>query len=162
VCQLDTLGVPRCNGLGDTCRNAGDTCASADDCCDNRPCVPDAQGQLHCYDMPKCVPVTGPCTITGDCCPGASCIRAVGAIQGVCGQTPPPPGNGTGGSTGSSGSGAGGDGAAGSGAGGNGAGGAGGGTGTPVCSQYGQICTQSSECCNGIPCDQGICRINVM
>jgi hypothetical protein len=159
VCQLDGLGVPRCNGLGDTCRNAGDECASADDCCDNRPCVPDAQGQLRCYNMPKCVPSAGPCTITGDCCPGTSCIRAVGAAQGTCGQTPPPPGTGTGGTTGSGGTGSGGTGSGGTG--GDGAGGSGG-TGTPVCSQYGQICTQASDCCNGIPCDQGICRLHVL
>jgi hypothetical protein len=26
-----------------------------------------------------------------------------------------------------------------------------------VCSLYGQICSQDSDCCNGIPCTGGIC-----
>jgi hypothetical protein len=160
VCQLDLLGVPRCNGLGDTCRNAGDTCASADDCCDNHPCVPDAQGLLHCYTVPpggpNCVPSAGPCTIDGDCCPGTSCTRPLGATQGTCNATPPPPGGGTGGTTGGTGGTTGGTGGTTGGTGGT-TGGTGG-TGTP-CSLYGQTCTQGSDCCNGVPCDQGICRV---
>ena len=32
----------------------------------------------------------------------------------------------------------------------------------PVCSQYGQICTVDSDCCNAIPCTAGICRIPPM
>jgi len=185
VCQLDLLGVPRCNGLGDTCITSGDICASADDCCDNHPCVPDAQGVLRCYSTPpggpNCVPSTGPCTINGDCCPGTSCMRSIGSTMGSCVPTPPPPGGGGGtgggtggtgsggtgsGGTGSGGTGSGGTGSGGTGSGGTGSGGTGsggtGGSGPPnTCSQYGQTCNVDSDCCNGVPCTQGICRVQI-
>jgi hypothetical protein len=145
VCQLDGLGVPRCNGLGDTCRMTGDTCASADDCCDDRPCVPDAEGVLRCYDTPpdtNCVPKTGPCTINADCCPGTLCVRPVGSTVGACGDN-------SGGAGGSGGAGTSGSGGAGNG----GTGGDG-----PTCAEYGQQCSQASDCCNSVPCDNGVCR----
>ena len=44
VCQLDMLGVPRCNGLGTTCLQGGAFCSSAMDCCNQMPCVPDGTG----------------------------------------------------------------------------------------------------------------------
>jgi hypothetical protein len=52
VCQLDSLGVPRCNGLGTACRPGGETCSSAMDCCNQMPCVPDGTGLLRCYAPP--------------------------------------------------------------------------------------------------------------
>jgi hypothetical protein len=95
VCQLDTLGVPRCNGLA-ACVPAGGICSSAMDCCEHLPCVPDGTGVLRCMVPPDsgsvCVPPNGACTIDADCCVGTTCIRSVGAAQGICGNvTPPPP-----------------------------------------------------------------------
>jgi hypothetical protein len=139
VCQIDMLGVPRCNGLGDTCRQGGETCSSANDCCNHAPCVPDASGVLHCYGtpngrdggVPACVPVAGPCSINADCCPGSTCIQKIGSTQGVCGTVTPPPGTPPrdGGNDAS----------------------------TPGCAEYGQICTADADCCNGIPCWGGRC-----
>lgn len=129
VCELDGLGVPRCNGLTD-CIPAGDICASAADCCNDLPCVPDDTGVLHCYDPPgdtNCVPKDGPCTINADCCPGGACIRPIGSTSGSCVPTePPPPTDG----------------------------------GTPSsCAEYGQICGSAADCCNSVPCTDGICRV---
>jgi hypothetical protein len=155
-CQLDALGVPRCNGLGDECRMKGETCASADDCCDSIPCVPDSEGVLRCADIPDgdppCVPSGGACTINGDCCRGSTCIRPVGSIVGVCGQDTPPGTGGTSGTGGTGGSGGVGDG---------GVPGSGGSAGTgepPACAEYGQLCEGNSDCCNEVPCAGGICR----
>ncbi|HTA89047.1 MAG TPA: hypothetical protein VK745_05715, partial [Polyangiaceae bacterium] len=137
MCQLDALGVPRCLGVG-TCHAAGDVCASAADCCDNKPCVPDDMGALHCLTA-ACVPTGGSCTINGDCCPGGLCNRPPGSTVGSCATTG---GGGTGG-TGSGGSPS---------TGGSSAGGSPG-----ACAEYGQICTVASDCCNGVPCTSGIC-----
>ena len=142
VCQIDTLGVPRCNGLGTTCRQGGETCSSAMDCCNQMPCVPDGTGLLRCYVPPastvdggatsSCVPSGGPCSINGDCCIGSTCVQPMGSTQGICGNIVPP-------------------------------------TLTPpadagtldastlVCAEYGQTCTSSADCCNGIPCWNGKC-----
>jgi hypothetical protein len=154
-CQIDALGVPRCNGLGDDCRVTGDTCASQADCCNAAPCVPDNQGVLRCGG-PGCVMRGGSCTINGDCCPGSLCIRPPGSTQGVC--------NGGSGGTGGSGGMGGTGGGAGSGVGGAAGGMAGmggtntGGSGGRVCSEYGQICSGNSDCCNAVPCTGNICR----
>jgi hypothetical protein len=154
ACQLDPLGVPRCNGLSE-CRAVGDTCASASDCCDGKRCVADAAGQLRCAasdDPTGCIPSGGSCTVNGDCCAGVVCTALPGSTQGVCGSSSsePPPG-------GAGGSGAGG-------AGGGGAGGAGGETPpdseTPPsysCALFGQACSESSDCCSNIPCTNGAC-----
>lgn len=135
VCQLDGLGVPRCNGLGDECIPSGGVCASADDCCDGLPCVPNDEGELFCYDPPgsePCVPAEGPCTINADCCPGGTCVRPVGSTDGTCTPTePPPPDGGTGKDAGT----------------------------TPECAEYGQICDTGADCCNDVPCTNGICRV---
>lgn len=132
VCQLDPLGVPRCNGLGEECRLEGDTCASTDDCCDDRPCVPDAEGVLRCGTS-ECQPSGDSCTINADCCPGGTCVLAPGSTIGTCeGDVPP---GGTGGAPGTGGSGN-----------------------TGICAEYGQICSSSDECCNGVPCSGGLCR----
>ena len=138
VCQLDTLGVPRCNGLGTTCRQGGETCSSAMDCCNQMPCVPDASGVLHCYTPPDdsgvntCVRTGGPCSINGDCCPGSTCIQPMGSTQGVCGNvTLPPPDAGTD-------------------------------AGVPGCAAYGQSCVLTADCCDAIPCTNNRCAYPVI
>jgi hypothetical protein len=128
VCQLDPLGIPRCNGLGNACRNSGETCASTADCCNSMPCVPDATGALHCGSG-VCQKSGDSCTTNADCCPGAICTRAPGSTVGTCAGT-------------SSG----------------GSGGEGGVPTTTGCAEYGQLCTVASDCCNGIPCSDGLCR----
>ncbi len=147
VCQLDTLGVPRCNGLGTTCRQSGETCSSAMDCCDQMPCVPDGTGLLRCYLPPgfsvdggvptSCVPAGGPCSINGDCCIGSTCIQEIGSTQGICGNLTPPPGSPP-----------------------TDAGTIDGGA--PICSEYGQICTSNEDCCNGITCWNGRCMTQII
>ena len=158
VCELDGLGVPRCNGLS-ACRPGGETCASAADCCDDVPCIPDAQGVLRCLTPgtgPTCSVAGGSCTINGDCCVGTLCTHPVGSTLGTCTDTPTGgsggmPGTGGGTSTGGS---AGKGGTTGSG----GTGGSGGSAGTPACGEYGQQCKVNGDCCNAVPCDGGICR----
>jgi hypothetical protein len=150
-CQLDTLGVPRCNGMGTACRIAGDQCASSDDCCNDAPCVRDPKGVLRCYAEGQCVPRGGSCTINGDCCPGTTCIRSVGSTSGTCDTAVI---EGVGGASG-----------AGGGSGISGSPGVAGGAakgGGPSCSEYGQICSGDSDCCNSIPCFNGTCRIQIM
>jgi hypothetical protein len=152
VCQLDGLGVPRCNGLGDTCREAGETCSSAADCCDGRPCVPDADLRLRCAtpDDPtqNCIATSGSCTINADCCPGGACIRAAGSTQGTCAALVPP------GSDPGSDAGAPVDGGSGGSGGSAGSGGDGGGS---SCSLYGQACSSGADCCGTVPCTLGVC-----
>jgi hypothetical protein len=151
MCKLDALGVPRCLGVGE-CHAAGDVCASAADCCNNVPCVPDDKGALRCLDD-VCVPSGGGCTINGDCCPGGLCHREPGSVVGSCtSYTPPPPPSG-----GASSGGASSGGASSGGANSGGSGGTAGAPPVPVCSLYGQICTEDGDCCNGIPCTSGIC-----
>jgi hypothetical protein len=89
VCQLDGLGIPRCNGLSE-CRMLGETCASSADCCpaDNGEpvlCLPNDSGQLVCSQI-QCVAAGGKCTTTADCCQGTVCVIPVGQSQGICGQ----------------------------------------------------------------------------
>jgi hypothetical protein len=162
VCQLDGLGIPRCNGLGDTCRDPGETCASSDDCCNNLPCVPDAKGDLHCGSM-VCQKSGESCSINGDCCPGTTCVRAPGSTDGTCAGGGGEGGSGgTGGTSGSGGSGntnTGGTDTSGSGGVGTSGGGSGGSGGTTACSEYGQLCKGNSDCCNGVPCTNGVCRV---
>ncbi|MEI9952874.1 MAG: hypothetical protein WDO74_28855 [Pseudomonadota bacterium] len=139
MCKLDALGVPRCIGVGE-CHDGGDVCASAADCCNHVPCVPDDQGALRCLDGGVCVPSGGSCTINGDCCPGGLCHREPGSTVGSCTSNGPPP-------TGSAGS---------------GSGGSSGTAGAPsLCAEYGQICGQDGDCCNGVPCTGGICALVV-
>jgi hypothetical protein len=166
VCQLDPLGIPRCNGLGDTCRKSGETCASSDDCCNSIPCVPDAQGQLRCGSA-TCQKTGDTCTINGDCCPGEVCVTLPGSITGTCGGGDGGSGGtgGTGGTGGSTSGGTGGSGGTTGGSGGTGGstGGTGGSTsggtgGSTGCALYGQICKASGDCCSGVPCTSGICR----
>jgi hypothetical protein len=101
-----------------------------------------------------CVPSGGSCTINGDCCPGGLCHREPGSTVGSCTSSGPPP-------TGSGGAGSAGGPSTGGGANNGGAstGGSGGTAGAPVtvCSEYGQICQEDGDCCNGVPCTSGIC-----
>ena len=83
VCQLDTLGVPRCYGLGTSCQMAGQTCAFDGDCCNGEPCVPGANGLLQCGA--SCVATAGMCTNSIDCCSNEICVFAPGATYGTCG-----------------------------------------------------------------------------
>jgi hypothetical protein len=152
MCKLDALGVPRCLGVGD-CVMAGGNCASAADCCNGVPCIPDDMGVKRCLTPPDggpaCVPVTGACTINADCCPGGVCNRPRGSSTGTCASNTPPPG--TGGYGGEAGAPNGGY------AGTSGASGTGGYAGSTSCALYGQICSVNSDCCNGVPCNNGIC-----
>jgi len=148
-CQLDALGIPRCNGLGE-CRKENETCATGLDCCtgQNLSCLPNASGDLACTKLttPEACQVTGGgCTANADCCPGTICQLEIGASRGTCGvrEVPPPVGSGGAPGAGGASSGAGGDPGAGSG-------------GAPVCAEYGQSCL-SAPCCNGVPCSGGLC-----
>jgi hypothetical protein len=137
VCQVDFLGVPRCNGLGDTCRKSGETCASTNDCCALAPCIPDNTGALRCYGPGDggtniCVPSGGACSINGDCCPGTTCIQPIGSTQGVCGTNTVQPDGGVPLDAG------------------------------PACAEYGQTCASASECCNSVPCWNGKCMYQVV
>ncbi len=138
-CKLDVLGIPRCTAASDyDCTKsgpppAGTPCASSADCCNN-PCVPNPSGNPpFVCGTAACVPTGGACTTTADCCAGSPCNIPAGSTKGTCGATtPPPPPPGTdAGSTPP--------------------------PGTTPCAQYGQQCTQTSDCCNGVPCTNGRC-----
>jgi len=84
-CQLDALGIPRCNALGTTmCVQAGDQCAYSGDCCNGAPCVPDMNGVLRCA-LSACVSMGGMCTNSADCCDGTTCVFSGGSTYGTCG-----------------------------------------------------------------------------
>lgn len=147
TCHQDNVGVPRCAGA---CVGAGQACASSANCCGGLPCVPnagagDGGAPYVCYGT-QCVAGCGPCSTSADCCPGTSCILPAGSAKGVCGPCggPPPPGDAGGPQDGGVGI--------------PDAGGPGGpGDGGITCSQYGQVCTTSTDCCNGVPCTLGRC-----
>jgi hypothetical protein len=127
ACQLDKLGVPRCHAIG-ACVNQGGACAFDADCCNGGHCVPGPDGKLTCQTA--CSPKSGSCTVDADCCSGLHCYVAMGSTMGTCGAPPPPP-------TGYD-------------------------SGPPPsypdggsCAFYGQACTQSSDCCNGVMCTTG-------
>jgi hypothetical protein len=141
TCKQDNMGVPRCAAA--QCVAAGGSCASSANCCGGVPCVPNpvAGGAPYVCSGSACIAVCGECTDNADCCAGTSCVGAAGGTHGVCG--PCRPGEGDGGAGlpddgGAGGSGGSPDGGAGSG---------------PTCALYGQICTASSQCCDGVPCD---------
>ncbi len=128
TCRPDNVGVPRCAVA--QCVNAGNSCASSADCCNNMPCVPNpnpGDGGSPFVCVAACVPSCGACTINADCCPGESCVVAQGSTMGICGPC----------------SDAGippppADAAP-----------------PPNCALYGQDCTTSANCCNGVPCSYG-------
>jgi hypothetical protein len=114
------------------------------------PCVPDKDGALHCGSG-VCQKSGNSCTINADCCPGSVCLTPPGSTVGTCGGGPTG-GGGTGGTGGTSGSGGTGGATGGTATGGTG------GTSTGSCSEYGQICKASGDCCNAVPCTNGTCR----
>jgi hypothetical protein len=81
----------------------------------------------------------GACTVSADCCPGQTCSLPIGSTDGVCGPCPAPDGGVPEGGTKEGGIK---DGGAKD-------------SGPPPCSLYGQECTTSSNCCNGVPCSLG-------
>jgi hypothetical protein len=146
ICQQDNLGIPRCLGSQnldctqtDAGSLAGKACASSADCCGD-PCLPNGSGTGFICGSSACVNSSGICTTTADCCSGLSCTIAAGSSSGICGGIlesdggilPPPDGGSVTVSDGGA-----------------------------VCSQYGQLCVNASDCCavNGapIPCTSGRC-----
>ena len=88
-CQLDHVGIPRCNSL-EACVPSGGNCSFSGECCDNLPCVPDpVTGKLTCGST--CVPLGGSCTTNADCCTGMLCEVTPGSLSGVCIIPAPPP-----------------------------------------------------------------------
>ncbi|MET0391439.1 MAG: hypothetical protein ABW321_36025 [Polyangiales bacterium] len=158
VCQLDQLGVPRCNGLGDTCRAAGETCASADDCCEDAPCVADDSGVLRCSASTPdgCLTAGDACTISADCCRGSVCVTELGSIRGTCSPSDRPAPAGAGGVSGAAGT-SGTGGTSGAGASAPDAGTADAGNQPTTCAVYGQQCDSAADCCSGVPCTLGMC-----
>ena len=139
TCKLDSVGVPRCSGA--TCVQAGGACASSANCCNGLPCVPNPSGNPpYVCGMNKCNMACGPCTINADCCPGTQCELAVGSTSGICGPCNPTTTTTTtttsGATTATATTGSG-----------------------PTCAQYGQACTQASDCCNNVPCYGGACIV---
>ena len=137
-CKQDLLGIPRCTAESDRDCTAGapppgTPCASSADCC-NKPCVPNPAGAppFICGGG-ECVPTEGACTTTADCCVGTSCNIPPGASTGSCGPPPPPVSTPDGGTVDAG----------------------------VTCAQYGQTCTQNSDCCTGVPCTNGRCIIIV-
>ena len=141
TCRQDSIGVPRCSykgGDAGACVPSGQACSSSADCCNLSPCVPNINGPnppFVCYQN-ACVPASGPCTTSADCCPGNNCFIQQGQTSGSCKPFVPPPPPSDGGTVD-------------------------GGTDAGTCSTYGQICTTSGDCCNGVPCTGGRCVIIV-
>lgn len=154
-CKLDRTGIPRCNAL-EACVPVGGSCAFSGDCCNGLPCVPDpVTGRLTCGAT--CVPMGGLCTTNADCCVGALCQVAPGSLAGTCGVPTSPPGTDAGVPRTDGGVGPGPDGAV---------------PGTdsaaddpdaivappdlapppPFCSYFGQSCSTSQLCCEGMTC----------
>jgi hypothetical protein len=151
TCHLDSVGVPRCSGV--TCVPAGGSCASSANCCNGLPCVPNPNGTppYICF-QDSCVPACGPCAINADCCVGETCEVPPGSTKGTCGPCMPPPDGGIDAAPDAP-------------------------IDAPVdapidapidappdgpapCALYGQQCTSSSQCCNGVPCNapNGLCQ----
>jgi hypothetical protein len=85
TCVQDSLGVPRCTasvGVDCTMSHAGQPCGSSADCC-GLPCV----GTTGKTCAAACVPQSGKCTTTADCCAGLPCLIAAGSTVGSCGAT---------------------------------------------------------------------------
>lgn len=157
-CKLDRTGIPRCNAL-EACVAVGGSCAFSGDCCEGLPCVPDAiTGRLTCGA--KCVPMGGLCTTNADCCVGSLCQVSPGSLAGICTvpTLPPGPDGGVPPRT---------DGGVGPGPDGSLPGPDGGATTDPdaevvsppdlpppppLCSFFGQDCSMSQLCCEGMTC----------
>ncbi|HSQ64100.1 MAG TPA: hypothetical protein VLM85_12830 [Polyangiaceae bacterium] len=138
TCKQDNLGVPRCSYAGDAgCQPSNGTCATSADCCNLNPCVPDQDGGLTCYPS-SCVPTAGQCTTDADCCVGGHCYIPGGQTTGTCQPLTTPDGGTTtdSGTTDSGTTDA---------------------STPPPCALYGQVCSTSGDCCNGVPCTNGRC-----
>jgi hypothetical protein len=134
TCKQDNDGVPRCANA--QCGDAGSGCASSADCCNGAPCVPNPSGNPpYVCSGGSCVSCGGACTNNSDCCPGGACSVPTGGTSGTC-------------SCGSNSSSSGGS---------SGSGSSSGGGYDAGCALYGQVCTSSAQCCNGVPCTMGRC-----
>jgi hypothetical protein len=108
--------------------------------------VPGQGGALSCYPY-QCVPSCGSCTSSADCCPGEDCLN--GKCDPCGGGTSPDGGTPADG--------------------GGGIPDAGGlppdGAPPPLpdggCADYGQLCSSSGQCCNGVPCTSGRCEFPI-
>ena len=153
TCKQDNVGVPRC--AAEACVNAGGSCATSANCCGGSPCVPNpVAGAMPPYvcSGSQCIAACGTCTNNADCCPGTTCSIATGSTHGMCG---PCGGGNDAGVPSDGGVPTGADGAADGNA---GTGDAGAGGGGNSCSEFGQLCQTSADCCNGIPCTSGRCE----
>jgi hypothetical protein len=155
ICAVDPLGVPRC--ASGVCVGSGGSCTNSLDCClpdgglcygvDDAgvgvasgclPCVPAPGGSGFVCAAPNdagtyCRGDAQTCTVNADCCASLMCNIPPGGTVGSCKpiSTPPPP-PADGGVSDSSIP-----------------------VDAPTCALYGQSCTMSSDCCNGIPCAIG-------
>ncbi len=134
TCKQDNLGVPRCSYAGDggNCVPSNGPCSSSADCCNLNPCVPDQDGGLTCYPS-SCVPTSGNCTTDADCCPGGHCYIQGGQTSGTCQPLTSSDAGTDSGTTDAA----------------------------PPCALYGQLCSTSSDCCDGVPCTNGRCEYPV-
>lgn len=159
TCQIDLNGIPRCTVTGNLdCsggpKPAGTQCATSADCCGS-PCLPNTDPATqptkpYVCGATACQTQGNVCTSNGDCCSGLPCAIAPGGVTGICGgtvltdggvSTQPPPGTDGGVIVTTQDAGAGSDAGV-----------------QVVCALYGQTCTQSSDCCSGVPCTGGTCH----
>lgn len=148
-CSRDALGIPRCRAVNFVCQDggtvpAGQLCATSADCCGS-PCIDN-----KCQAKGSCQQQGNSCTNAADCCTGLPCVQVPGSTKGYCGGTLLPdggviPDSGTSSSSSSSSS------SSGSSTSSSSSGG--------TCGLYGQTCAQNSDCCNGVPCTAGRCRL---
>lgn len=78
------------------CIHGGERCTFSAECCNGVPCVPGSDGILRCMVPPGgvgpvCVPSGSACTTTADCCAGMTCNIVPGAPSGICGAPPKTP-----------------------------------------------------------------------
>lgn len=130
-CRKDALGIPRC-------------LLNANDCTTNPPKPGDSCAtSADCCGKPcidnkceaQCVPQNGKCTTHADCCSGLPCVIPTGSSEGICGGTIESDGGVSGTDSGTTDAGT-------------------------ACALYGQTCTQSTDCCDSVPCSGGYCRYN--
>jgi hypothetical protein len=129
-CKKDALGIPRCllNKIDCASPPAAGSSCVTSADCCGNPCINNS-----C--LATCVQVNQTCTSHADCCAGVQCVIATGAKAGLCGGTLSTDGTTVNPTTGG-----------------------GPGPAPTSCSLYGQTCTQTSECCDGVPCTSGRCR----
>jgi hypothetical protein len=164
-------GLPSCNPEGNIChfKDNGYVCgnsAEENNCCDHlgskTDCELDSIGVPRCHvvggdaGILPCVPTSGECAFDGDCCGGKCLPNSSGVL--VCNAVTCSPSAGTCTTTADCCDGLNCNIAAGS-----TSGTCGGSTGSPKdggsgsCAAYGQSCSVASDCCNSVPCYNGIC-----